>query len=73
MAYSRKFAGLFGTIGYDRTVDCTTETSEAILTKIMAAYADRDALKAQVAASLARGRAKLGAYEDALRGVLAGR
>ena len=73
MAYSRKFAGLFGTIGYDRTVDCTTETSEAILTKIMAAYRDRDALKAQVETSLARGRAKLGAYEDALRGVLAGR
>ena len=23
MAYSRKFAGLFGTLGYERTVDCT--------------------------------------------------
>jgi polysaccharide pyruvyl transferase WcaK-like protein len=73
MAYSRKFAGLFGTIGYDRTVDCTTETSEAILTKIMSAYAERDALKAQVEVSLAQGRAKLASYEDALRTVMAGR
>ena len=40
MAYSRKFEGLFGTIGYDRTVDCTSETAEAIEEKIRAAWAD---------------------------------
>lgn len=69
MAYSRKFAGLFGSIGYDHTVDCTTESADAIKAKIIAGYADRDALAAQTATALQTGRAKLGAYEDALRGL----
>ena len=42
MAYSRKFAGLFGALGYDHTVDCTAETAEAIRTRVAAAFADRD-------------------------------
>ena len=66
MAYSRKFAGLFGTIGYDRTVDCTQETGAAIHAKIVAAYEDRAVLASEAAAALARGREKLGAYENAL-------
>jgi polysaccharide pyruvyl transferase WcaK-like protein len=70
MAYSRKFEGLFGTIGYTRTVDCTTESRDAILAKIIAAYADRASLAQDMAAALDRGRAKLGAYEDALRAVM---
>ncbi len=73
MAYSRKFAGLFGGLGYDHTVDCTTETPDAILGKIMAAYADREQMAAGLGAALARGRDKLGAYEAALRLVIAGR
>jgi polysaccharide pyruvyl transferase WcaK-like protein len=73
MAYSRKFAGLFGSLGYDHTVDCTTETSDAILRKIMTAYAERDQLAASLGGALARGRDKLGAYEAALRVVIAGR
>ena len=70
MAYSRKFEGLFGSIGYTRTVDCTTESSAAILAKIVAAYADRAQLAQDMAVALDRGRAKLGAYEDALRAVM---
>jgi polysaccharide pyruvyl transferase WcaK-like protein len=70
MAYSRKFEGLFGSIGYTRTVDCTTESDDVILAKIVAAYADRASLARDMAVALDRGRAKLGAYENALRVVM---
>lgn len=71
MAYSRKFAGLFGSIGYARTVDCTREDGAQILAKIAAAYEDRAALKAEAAAALAQGLGKLAAYEQALLALLA--
>ena len=71
MAYSRKFAGLFGTLGYDRTVDCTTEGNDAILGKIVAAFEGRDVLEAERAAALERGQAKLTRYRDALRDLMA--
>ena len=67
MAYSRKFAGLFGSIGYDHTVDCTSETSEAIKTKIIAGFENRTSLQAETETALKTSRIKLGAYEDALR------
>jgi polysaccharide pyruvyl transferase WcaK-like protein len=66
MAYSRKFAGLFGSIGYNHTVDCTSETSEAIKTKIIAGFENRTSLQAETETALKTGRIKLGAYEDAL-------
>lgn len=46
MAYSRKFEGLFGSLGYSHTVDCTKEAGAAILAKITAAYDDRSTLAA---------------------------
>ena len=67
MAYSRKFEGLFGALGYGRTVDCTKEQGAAILAKIIAAYEDRATLKAEAEAALARGRDKLVGYEVAVR------
>ena len=70
MAYSRKFSGLFGTIGYNRTVDCTTETGDAIEAKIMADFTNRTTLAAEAAAALAQGRIKLKAYEKSLRVLL---
>lgn len=72
MAYSRKFAGLFGTLGYDRTVDCTAGEAGAIRAAIAAAYADRAAVADEVRAALALGRARLGAYRDALTALIAG-
>ncbi|NJS37728.1 MAG: polysaccharide pyruvyl transferase family protein [Rhodobacteraceae bacterium] len=66
MAYSRKFEGLFGSLGYTRTVDCTREDGQAILAKIAAAYDDRATVASEGAAALARGRTKLQAYEAAL-------
>ncbi len=70
MAYSRKFAGLFGSLGYDRTVDCTTETAEAIRAKVAVAFADRDILAAEARAGLALGRERLASYAAALAALL---
>lgn len=66
MAYSRKFAGLFGTIGYDHTVDCTTQSADIILEQIFTAYKNRAALAAEARVALTRGQEKLALYEDAL-------
>ena len=70
MAYSRKFEGLFGTLGYTRMVDCTRETGPAVLAKIAAAYDDRATLATEAARALAKGREKLGAYEAGLRALM---
>ena len=71
MAYSRKFAGLFGSLGYGQTVDCTSQSAEAILAAIRTAYAGRTALAVEMAQALQRGQAKLDAYDSALRDLMA--
>jgi polysaccharide pyruvyl transferase WcaK-like protein len=70
MAYSRKFAGLFGSLGYDHTVDCTAESGEIILQRIFAAYEDRHTLAEETKTALARGLEKLSLYEMALGDLL---
>lgn len=70
MAYSRKFAGLFGSLGYERTVDCTAETEAAILEAALAGYDDRAALATEAREASARGRARLALYETALTGLM---
>jgi polysaccharide pyruvyl transferase WcaK-like protein len=71
MAYSRKFAGLFGSLGYDHTVDCQSETNTVILHKIAVAFENRAALASEAASAAARGRARLMVYQDALRQLMA--
>lgn len=71
MAYSRKFAGLFGSLGYEHTVDCTAESAEDITERIFTAYENRAILAEEVRTSLALGQKKLGAYEAALGDLLA--
>ncbi|WP_428515101.1 polysaccharide pyruvyl transferase family protein [Roseovarius sp.] len=66
MAYSRKFAGLFGALGYDETVDCTTQSADEIILRIMDAFERRSELVQTQKASLERGLEKLGHYEVAL-------
>lgn len=70
MAYSRKFEGLFGSLGYKHTVDCTTGDQETIAKRIFRAFEQRTDLAADAATALALGRQKLGAYEDALAEVM---
>ena len=66
MAYSRKFAGLFGALGYDETVDCTTQGAAEILTHIFDAFERRESLRAAQRTALATGLDKLARYETAL-------
>ena len=66
VAYSRKFAGLFGALGYDHTVDCTTETGEAIFAHITAAFENRATLTGEARAATELGQTRLAGYETAL-------
>jgi len=66
MAYSRKFAGLFGSLGYAETVDCTSQSAGEILTRIFDAYDRRSDLARTQKAALATGLERLGRYETAL-------
>lgn len=67
MAYSRKFSGMFGTLGYDHIADCTSESADEIMAKIETAYANRASLKQEVTAAYERGLARLKTYEDLLQ------
>ena len=71
MAYSRKFEGLFGTLGYKRTVDCTTETSETIIAAVLDGFEARASLAEEMKPALAQGLEKLGRYETALEAEIA--
>ena len=70
MAYSRKFEGFFGNLGYGHTVDCQSESNAAILEKIIAAFENRDALAVEAAEAAQRGQDKLMVYQDALKGIM---
>ena len=70
MAYSRKFAGLFGSLGYDETVDCTSQSAEDIRSRIFDAFARRDRLAQAQQAALATGLEKLARYETALGDIM---
>ncbi len=66
MAYSRKFAGLFGSLGYSRTVDCTSEGNDAILASVATAWAARASIASEVAATLDEGQRRLARFQRAL-------
>lgn len=70
MAYSRKFEGLFGSIGYGRTVDCTREAHVDILQKIITGYEDRSVLLQEQKLAMAEGRHKLDLYVSALEDLM---
>lgn len=64
MAYSRKFAGVFGTLGYDYVADCKADTSQEILARVTEGYLARDGLRAEVAEAMKKVDARLAAYAD---------
>jgi colanic acid/amylovoran biosynthesis protein len=73
IAYSRKFSGLFGSLGYKHNTDCKTQTADEILGAVVAGFENRQALAAEVATAVALAQTKLGAYEDVLRSLMAKR
>ncbi|MEP2473683.1 MAG: polysaccharide pyruvyl transferase family protein [Paracoccaceae bacterium] len=70
MAYSRKFAGLFGALEYPHTVDCTSDPAEEIEARIFEQFEARAALANETQAAFARGLDRLSAYEDSLRQIM---
>jgi len=66
IAYSRKFAGLFATLGYTALADCRSDSEATVLARIEDAYAGRAELAAEARAATARGRDRLARYGDAL-------
>ena len=70
MAYSRKFKGLFGALGYHRTVDCVADENPAIRAAIMDAFDARHEVKAEVGTALNEGVSRLSRYTDALKGLI---
>lgn len=71
IAYSRKFAGLFGTLGYQTLADCKTQNADEILAAVSEAFAQRNVLKSHAVAACKAAEEKLANYEailhDALR------
>lgn len=66
MAYSRKFAGLFGALDYNETVDCTAQSAEDIKARIFAAFERRENMARAQQAALAMGLERLQRYETVL-------
>lgn len=62
MAYSRKFAGVFGTLGYDHVADCKADTADEIMARITTGFGNRAVLKTEVADAMTRVNARLDAY-----------
>lgn len=72
LAYSRKFAGLFGGIGYHASADCRALSSDAVFEAVIDAFAQRQRLGEAARAATAKGLALLGDYEHALSGFMIG-
>ena len=62
MAYSRKFIGVFGTLGYDHVADMKADSAEAILTRIRDGVEGRAALAKDVARGMTLVEDRLAAY-----------
>ena len=67
VAYSRKFEGLFTSLGYTELADCKTQSADEILQTVVDAFGRRKALKVGVERGRKIAEAKLAAYETVLR------
>ena len=67
IAYSRKFAGVFGALGYGLIADCGTQTADEIVGTVIEAFDMRDALRTQALACQEAAGAKLEVYKAILR------
>lgn len=67
IAYSRKFIGLFGSLGYPLVADCKEDSHKAALSKVIQGFDERHKLGASIRASLERADAMLMDYEVVLK------
>lgn len=71
MAYSRKFAGLFGSLGYPHWIDCTTDTEDEIVERMLRAFEGRAELRHDLVAARSEGGRRLASYGEKARLCLA--
>lgn len=64
MAYSRKFSGLFGSLGYGWVADCTKEDTAAVVGKVVQGFSERVLLREQVRGGRKAARAGLREYQS---------
>lgn len=67
MAYSRKFNGLFGTLGYSGIADCKVQVDRDCLKSIIDGFEERSTLDRSLGNSLMAVNAKIARYEICLR------
>lgn len=72
LGYSRKFNGLFGSLGYRWNADLTSDSNDAVLAKVDAALADVPTVRAEAVAANAEAQRRLGNYRDFLDQTMAG-
>ena len=66
IAYSRKFAGLFITLGYDWVADCKSLDTNSAIAMVIEGYANREQLRNKIIAGNIFAEQKLQSYEDFL-------
>jgi len=66
IAYSRKFQGLFSTLGYQQVVDCKTATTDEALQSVIEGFEKRQLLQIAIDTGNASALNKLQRYEDYL-------
>lgn len=70
MAYSRKFNGLFTSLGYNAVLDCLKLNTDDALHYLQQQWTQRDALKPQVAAGNTLAQKKLNQYVAEIKALL---
>lgn len=70
LAYSRKFRGVFNSIGYPLVGDCTSMPAQELIDLTLSAVDRRAELAAAAQAGARTALGRLGAYEDALTSLL---
>lgn len=72
LAYSRKFNGLFTSLGYSWLADGKTMTTEEATEKVLSGFIRREALAREIAAGRQEGDRRLDSYETQLVALLGG-
>ncbi|WP_281858104.1 polysaccharide pyruvyl transferase family protein [Litoreibacter halocynthiae] len=70
LAYSGKFEGLFGSLGYEATVDCRALGQDALVQSVLNGFRNREALAHQTRIARAVGQDRLRDYTEALARVI---
>jgi len=64
MAYSRKFNGLFGTLGYGEIADCRKEASGTAIENVTAGFRKREMLRTAIAQCLGKVADRISLYKN---------